>query len=43
MLGTVQIYPSDFGRERLQTEEARGPLELRSLPDDSEDDTEEEK
>lgn len=43
MLGIVQIYPSEFGKERLKTEETRGPLELRALPDDSEDDTEEEK
>lgn len=43
MLGIVQIYPSEFGKERRKTEETQGPLELRALPDDSEDDTEEER
>lgn len=43
MLGIVQIYPSEFGKERLAAEQTQGPLELRALPDDSEDDTEEEK
>lgn len=43
MLGIAQIYPSEFGKERLQLEETRGPEELRALPEDSEDDTEEEK
>lgn len=38
-----QIYPSEFGKERLKMEETQGPLELKMLPDDSEDDTEEEK
>lgn len=41
--GAWQIYPSDFGRDRLKLEETQGPLELRTLPNDSEDDTEEEK
>ncbi|XP_059187056.1 ESF1 homolog [Centropristis striata] len=40
---SVKIYPSEFGKERLQVEETQGPPELRALPDDSEDDTEEEK
>ncbi|XP_076584918.1 ESF1 homolog [Chaetodon auriga] len=40
---SVKIYPSEFGKERLKVEETQGPLELRALPDDSEDDTEEEK
>nr|XP_046232382.1 ESF1 homolog [Scatophagus argus]XP_046232392.1 ESF1 homolog [Scatophagus argus] len=40
---SVKIYPSEFGKERLKTEETQGPLELRALPDDSEDDTEEER
>ncbi|XP_071359535.1 ESF1 homolog [Trachinotus anak] len=39
---SVKIYPSEFGRERLMVEETQGPLELRALPEDSEDDTEEE-
>ncbi|XP_023117750.2 ESF1 homolog isoform X2 [Amphiprion ocellaris] len=40
---SVKIYPSEFGKERLKVEETQGPLELRPLPDDSEDDTEEER
>ncbi|KAK2817589.1 hypothetical protein Q5P01_025780 [Channa striata] len=40
---SVKIFLSEFGKERLQTEEMQGPLELRALPDDSEDDTEEER
>ncbi|XP_044198247.1 ESF1 homolog isoform X1 [Thunnus albacares] len=40
---SVKIYPSEFGKERLMVEETQGPLELKALPDDSEDDTEEEK
>lgn len=44
MLGIfVQIYPSEFGKERVKVEETQGPLELRALPEDSEDDTEEER
>lgn len=43
MLGVVQIYPSEFGKERLKVEETRGPQELKALPEDSEDDTEEER
>lgn len=39
----VQIYPSEFGKERLKVEETQGPPELKALPDDSEDDTEEER
>lgn len=41
--GYCQIYPSDFGKDRLKLEETQGPLELRTLPNDSEDDTEEDK
>uniref|UniRef100_A0A671VQ75 ESF1, nucleolar pre-rRNA processing protein, homolog (S. cerevisiae) n=1 Tax=Sparus aurata TaxID=8175 RepID=A0A671VQ75_SPAAU len=40
---SVKIYPSEFGKERITAEQTQGPLELRALPDDSEDDTEEEK
>ncbi|XP_061579688.1 ESF1 homolog [Cololabis saira] len=40
---SVKIYPSGFGKERFKEEETKGPLELRALPDDSEDDTEEER
>ncbi|XP_029379638.1 ESF1 homolog isoform X2 [Echeneis naucrates] len=40
---SVKIYPSEFGKERLKMEETQGPPELRALPDDSEDDTEEER
>ncbi|XP_008276563.1 ESF1 homolog isoform X2 [Stegastes partitus] len=40
---SVKIYPSEFGKERLSVEQTQGPLELRALPDDSEDDTEEER
>ncbi|XP_015245505.1 PREDICTED: ESF1 homolog isoform X2 [Cyprinodon variegatus] len=40
---SVKIYPSEFGKERLKMEETQGPPELKALPDDSEDDTEEEK
>lgn len=39
----MQIYPSEFGEERLKAEESQGPMELKALPDDSEDDTEEER
>ncbi|XP_058496747.1 ESF1 homolog [Solea solea] len=40
---SVKIYPSEFGKERLKTEETRGPVELKVLPEDSEEDTEEDK
>lgn len=40
---SVKIYPSEFGKERLKVEETQGPMELKALPDDSEDDTEEER
>ncbi|GLD67713.1 ESF1 homolog isoform X1, partial [Lates japonicus] len=43
MTAERNIYPSEFGRERLKVEETQGPLELKALPDDSEDDTEEER
>lgn len=38
-----QIYPSEFGKERLKMEETQAPPELRALPDDPEEDNEEEK
>ncbi|KAK7930427.1 hypothetical protein WMY93_006822 [Mugilogobius chulae] len=40
---SVKIFLSEFGKERLQQEQNQAPLELRTLPEDSEDDTEEEK
>ncbi|XP_062303974.1 ESF1 homolog isoform X1 [Osmerus eperlanus] len=40
---SVKIYPSEFGKERIQTEQTQGPLELMALPEDPEKDTEEEK
>ncbi|KAG7453687.1 ESF1-like [Solea senegalensis] len=40
---SVKIYPSEFGKERLKTEETRGPVELKVLPEDSEEDTEEDR
>ncbi|XP_028310846.1 ESF1 homolog isoform X2 [Gouania willdenowi] len=39
---SVKIFLSEFGKQRLKEEEIRGPMEIRSLPEDSEDDTEEE-
>lgn len=39
----VQIYPSEFGKERLKMEETQAPPELRALPDDPEEDNDEEK
>nr|XP_040042780.1 ESF1 homolog isoform X2 [Gasterosteus aculeatus aculeatus] len=40
---SVKVYPSAFGKERLKAEETQGPMELKPLPEDSEDDTEEER
>ncbi|XP_070408773.1 ESF1 homolog isoform X3 [Nothobranchius furzeri] len=40
---SVRIFPSEFGKERLKVEETQGPPELKVLPDESEDDTEEER
>ncbi|XP_072315909.1 ESF1 homolog [Eucyclogobius newberryi] len=40
---SVKIFLSHFGKERLQQEVSEAPLELKALPEDSEDDTEEEK
>lgn len=39
----VQIFPSEFGKERLKVEETQGPPELKVLPDDSENETEEDR
>ncbi|MBN3309227.1 ESF1 protein, partial [Amia calva] len=40
---SVKIYPSEFGKERAQAEQAQGPLELVTLPEDPEKDTEQER
>ncbi|XP_045078095.1 ESF1 homolog [Coregonus clupeaformis] len=40
---SVKIYPSEFGKERIQQEQTQGPLELMALPEDPDKDTEEEK
>ncbi|XP_060939544.1 ESF1 homolog isoform X1 [Limanda limanda] len=40
---SVKIYPSEFGKERLKAEETQGPMELKALPEDPEEDTEEER
>ncbi|XP_071755997.2 ESF1 homolog isoform X3 [Centroberyx gerrardi] len=39
----VKIYPSEFGKERMQVEVTQGPLELKALPEDPEEDNEEER
>lgn len=38
-----QIYLSEFGKERMNAEQTQGPLELVSLPEDPEADTEEQR
>ncbi|XP_014343331.1 ESF1 homolog isoform X1 [Latimeria chalumnae] len=40
---SVKIYPSEFGKERMKAEELQGPTELRTLPEDANQDTEEER
>ncbi|XP_051716800.1 ESF1 homolog [Ctenopharyngodon idella] len=40
---SVTIYPSEFGKERMNAEQTQGPLELVSLPEDPEADTEEQR
>uniref|UniRef100_A0A3B5LXU0 ESF1, nucleolar pre-rRNA processing protein, homolog (S. cerevisiae) n=1 Tax=Xiphophorus couchianus TaxID=32473 RepID=A0A3B5LXU0_9TELE len=40
---SVKIFPSEFGKERLKVEETQGPPELKVLPDDSENETEEDR
>ncbi|XP_053471430.1 ESF1 homolog isoform X2 [Ictalurus furcatus] len=40
---SVTIYPSEFGKERLKAEQTQGPLELTSLPDDPDADTEDQR
>uniref|UniRef100_A0A8C7RAM6 ESF1, nucleolar pre-rRNA processing protein, homolog (S. cerevisiae) n=1 Tax=Oncorhynchus mykiss TaxID=8022 RepID=A0A8C7RAM6_ONCMY len=39
---SVKIYPSEFGKERVQQEQTQGPLELMALSEDPDKDTEEE-
>lgn len=38
-----QIYPSEFGKERMKTEQTQGPMELTSLPENPDSDTEEQR
>ncbi|KAI2668175.1 hypothetical protein H4Q32_004835 [Labeo rohita] len=40
---SVTIYPSEFGKERMSAEQTQGPLELTSLPEDPDADTEEQR
>ncbi|KAK2909251.1 hypothetical protein Q8A67_005088 [Cirrhinus molitorella] len=40
---SVTIYPSEFGKERMSAEQTHGPLELSSLPENPESDTEDER
>ncbi|XP_076144417.1 ESF1 homolog [Alosa pseudoharengus] len=40
---SVKIYPSEFGKERLQAEQTQVPMELAALPDDLDDNDTEEK
>uniref|UniRef100_A0A087XWG1 ESF1, nucleolar pre-rRNA processing protein, homolog (S. cerevisiae) n=1 Tax=Poecilia formosa TaxID=48698 RepID=A0A087XWG1_POEFO len=40
---SVKIFPSEFGKERRKVEETQGPPELKALPDDSENETEEDR
>ncbi len=38
-----QIYPSEFGKERMSAEQTQGPLELTGLPENPDTDTEEQR
>ncbi|KAJ8285053.1 hypothetical protein COCON_G00039030 [Conger conger] len=40
---SVKIYPSEFGKERMEAERMQGPLELVTLPENPDKDTEEER
>ncbi|KAG5855600.1 hypothetical protein ANANG_G00050790 [Anguilla anguilla] len=40
---SVKIFPSEFGKERLEAERTQGPLELVTLPENPEKDTEEDR
>ncbi|XP_043912127.1 ESF1 homolog [Protopterus annectens] len=40
---SVKIYPSEYGKERLKAEECQGPVEILSVPENSTEDTEEER
>ncbi|KAA0722010.1 ESF1 -like protein ABT1-associated protein [Triplophysa tibetana] len=37
------IFPSEFGKERMKMEQTQGPMELNSLPDNPDADTEEQR
>uniref|UniRef100_A0A8C1A4B6 ESF1, nucleolar pre-rRNA processing protein, homolog (S. cerevisiae) n=1 Tax=Cyprinus carpio carpio TaxID=630221 RepID=A0A8C1A4B6_CYPCA len=40
---SVTIYPSELGKERMSAEQTQGPLELTSLPENPDADTEEQR
>ncbi|XP_051982174.1 ESF1 homolog [Xyrauchen texanus] len=43
MVLSVTIYPSEFGKERMRSEQTQGPLELTNLPENPDADTEEQR
>ncbi len=43
MTCVCQIYPSEFGKERMSAEQTQGPLELTGLPENPDTDTEEQR
>lgn len=38
----LQIYPSEFGLERMKEEEAKGPIELTTMKVENDEDLDEE-
>nr|AAH54666.1 Zgc:66241 [Danio rerio] len=40
---SVTVYPSEFGKERIHAEQTQGPLELSSLPENPDADTDEQR